>query len=272
MHTRIQSQKRFGTGIALKTGFEFHVTRAALLLSLTVSAGVYAEDGFTPKRTASGKPDFSGVYDGGSLTPLNRPKEFGDRAFMTKAEADGIAGTLAGRLAAAGAQSDPDRGAPVAGGDGNNAAGAGGVGGYNAFYVDMGSAVDEIDGKYRTSIIYDPPNGRQPAMTEAAQRRIADNFSSFSHDNDGTASWLAHEGPGPFDGPESLALSERCLLAFSSGVPRIPSLYNNFRSITQTEDHFVILLEMVHDARIVRINSEHGPEANRKWLGDSIGY
>ena len=52
----------------------------------------------------------------------------------------------------------------------------------------------------------------------------------------------------------------------------LPSLYNNYMRMVQTEDHVVILLEMVHDARIVRIDSKHGPEEMKRWLGDSIGY
>jgi hypothetical protein len=158
----------------------------------------------------------------------------------------------------------------VKGGDGNNALGAGNVGGYNSFWVDPGSDVVAIDGKYRTSIVYDPPNGRRPPMTRKAQMRIADNFSSFSHENDGTASWLDQDGPGPFDAPEELALAERCLLGFSAGPPMLPGLYNNYKRIVQTEDHVMILVEMVHDARIVRIGGEH-MDGVQRWLGDSIG-
>ena len=78
--------------------------------------------------------------------------------------------------------------------------------------------------------------------------------------------------PGPFDGPESLAPSERCLISFAATVPTIPSLYNNYKRIVQTDTHVMILQEMVHDARIIRIDSEHGPQSNRTWLGDSIAY
>jgi hypothetical protein len=92
------------------------------------------------------------------------------------------------------------------------------------------------------------------------------------NENTGTASWLAHDGEGPFDGPESLAPSERCLISFGATVPNIPSLYNNYKRVVQTDTHVMILQEMVHDARIIRIDSEHGPESNRKWMGDSIAY
>lgn len=69
-----------------------------------------------------------------------------------------------------------------------------------------------------------------------------------------------------------MALAERCLLGFSAGPPSLPGLYYNFERIIQTDDHVMILLEMVHDARVIRLNSEHTESVNRKWLGDSIGW
>ncbi len=245
---------------------------AASLLSVSIfaflsTAATHAEI----KRTASGKPDLSGPYDTGTLTPLNRPEEFGEHQFMTKEQADQVIARTKAIFDFANRESDPDRGAPVKGGDGNTTAGAGGVGGYNAFWIDPGKDTFMIDGKFRTSIIYEPENGPRPPMTPEPMARTAARFKSFAHDNDGTASWLANAGPGPFDGPESLAPSERCLISFGSTVPTIPSLYNNYKRIVQTEDHVMILHEMVHDARVVRMNAEHSPDVNRTWMGDSIG-
>ena len=48
-------------------------------------------------------------------------------------------------------------------------------------------------------------------------------------------------------------------------------LYNNLHQIVQTKDSVMILNEMDHDARIVRMNSQHLPPTVRKWMGDSIG-
>ncbi len=245
------------------------MTRTYLLALTLLCVSAFAHGEL--KRTADGKPDLSGFYDSGTLTPLNRPEQFGDKQFMTRAEADALTLASVSNLRQANQDSDPDRAAPKKGGDGQQALGAGGVGGYNAFWIDPGSGMVEIDGKIRTSIVYDPANGRQPEMTAKGMMKVADNFSSFSYLNDGTASWLDTDGPGPFDGPEELALAERCLLGFSAGPPSLPGLYNNFKRIIQTEDHILILLEMVHDARIIRMNTAHGSAQNQQWLGDSVG-
>ena len=231
-----------------------------------------AEEGSSMRRMPNGKPDLSGTYDAGTVTPVDRPPQFGDNLYLTPEEAQALEEQSAEfwRQAEERRDGGADREAPQAGGDGNNMFGAGGVGGYNAFWIDPGSEAVMVDGKFRTSIIYEPGNGRRPPMTPQGMARMADNFSSFTHQNDGTASWLDHPGPGPFDGPEDLALAERCLLGFSGGPPMLPSLYNNYLRLIQTEDHVMILNEMVHDARIARFDSEHDPADARKWLGDSI--
>jgi len=85
----------------------------------------------------------------------------------------------------------------------------------------------------------------------------------------------AEAGPaGAFDGPELRPLSERCLLGFgsTSGPPSLPNYwYNNLKQVVQTKDSLMILNEMVHDARIIRIGGTHLPSSVRLWLGDSVG-
>lgn len=240
-----------------------------LLISLVISASTFAEI----KRTASGKPDLSGVYDTGTLTPTQRPEWLGstESLYPWFANALNWAFSVAADYARWN-ESDPDREAPPEGGDGNNTAGAGGVGGYNVFWVDPGSELGTLNGKVPTSIIYEPSNGRYPDTLEGVEERVGVYYQSFTHQNTGTASWLDHDGPGPFDGPESLAPSERCLISFAATVPTIPSLYNNYKRIIQTDTHVMILQEMVHDARIIPIDQDHSPLENRKWLGDSVGY
>ena len=232
-------------------------------------------------RTPSGHPDLSGTYDVSTLTPMQRPTELGEKLFLTDEEAAEIAERERSRTVERNRPSDPDRGAPPQGGDGS-AGPAGNVGGYNTFWLDRGTGAFQIDGKWRTSILTDPPNGRFPPQTEArreAQRvaREARSTGVRRRNNDGTAYWLEAglDAPGPYDNMEQRGFAERCLLAFSStaGPPTLPNyFYNNHKRIVQGEDTVVILVEMVHDARIVRMNAEHDPPEIRKWLGDSIGW
>ena len=237
--------------------------------ALSLPAALAAEDAIP--RTASGKPDLSGTYDAATLTPLTRPTEFGDNLYLTREEAEKIAAEEALRNAERGQASDPNREAPPEGGDGSEGA-AGNVGGYNTFWIDRGSDPFAVDGKFRTSILIDPKNGQMPPLTPERQRERASRVRGFARQNDGTAYWVHQEGPGPYDNMEQRGTAERCLLGFTGVAPTFPSLYNNFKRIVQTEDHVAILLEMVHDARVVRMNSEHPPAHVKKWLGDSIGW
>ena len=245
--------------------FQLHV--AILCLA---SASVAVAD---VKRDGSGRPDLSGTYDTATLTPTQRPEMLGEVEYLYPWIAKtvnwglGLATELAQNY-----ESDPDRGAPQEGGDGQNAAGAGGVGGYNFFWVDPGDELGFVNGKVPTSIVYEPANGRYPETREGYEARLGVYYQSFTHQNTGHATWLAEAGPGPFDGPESLAPSERCLISFASTVPTLPSLYNNYKRIIQTDTHIMILQEMVHHARVIRIDSEHTRDTNRSWLGDSVGY
>ena len=226
-------------------------------------------------RTASGRPDLSGTYDTATLTPLQRPERFGDKLVLSEEEAAAIVREEFDRNASRNEASDPDREAPPVGGDGSPGA-AGNVGGYNTFWIDRGSSAFRIDGEWRTSIITDPANGRRPPMTADAQGRASARRTLFRQ-NTGTAYWMIENGldaPGPYDDPEIRPLAERCLLGFGSvgGPPMLPVLYNNLKRIVQTDDHVMILAEMVHDARIVRMNAEHAPAEIRGWLGDSVGH
>ncbi len=227
-------------------------------------------------RMPDGKPDLSGTYDIATLTPLSRPQKFGDKQFLTQEEADEIANYWETQLAKDYEPSDPNRPAPEVGGTETLApefaGAAGGTGGYNAFYVDIGESNFKLDGQYRTSIIVDPSNGQMPPMVPEAMKKMGEQ-RKFMRPNTGEAWWIDME-VGPYDDPELRPLGERCLLGFGStaGPPALPVMYNNMKRIVQTEDHFVILNEMNHDARIVRIGGEPAPAEITGWLGDSVGH
>ncbi len=254
--------------------FKFLYLSAAALGGCLLSMGSWADI----PRTTDGKPDLTGTYDVATLTPLQRPREFGDNLELTPEEAQKIMDAEEAAMAEANRNRGPATEAPPEGGAApvgsdesqREALGAGNVGGYNFFWVDRGTEVSLVNGKFRTSILVDPPNGRMPAPTPQAMARFAERRKLF-RPNDGTAWWLDVDGPGPYDGPESLGISERCIIGFSGATPTFPTLYNNYKRIVQSEDHIMILIEMVHDARIVRMNAEHRPSALRTHLGDSIG-
>ena len=105
---------------------------------------------------ALAQPDLSGTYDVSTLTPLERPQAYGDKLYLTAEEAAEIEQREAARNASANQASDPGREAPEVGAQ---------VGGYNSFWIDRGERANEIDGRFRTSIVSDPPNGRIPPMT-----------------------------------------------------------------------------------------------------------
>ena len=242
----------------------------ALALGAVLLLGAGAATADIP-RTAEGKPDLSGYYDTATTTPLERR---GEDATVTAQQAERLAEQAGERILGNSGQLDPNREAPPEGGDGSPGA-AGNVGGYQGFWVDPGEKLTQVDGQYRASIIVDPENGRLPPATEQAKARRAARFSRYRggpRQNDGTAWW--GEGEGPYDDPELRPLAERCLIGFGStaGPPMLPTLYNNHKRIVQAPDHVMILTEMVHDARIVRMNSEHAPPDVRRWIGDSIGW
>lgn len=200
-------------------------------------------------RTPDGKPDLQGVWTNATITPMERPQNLAGKTTMTDAEAKAYEKANNEELVKQDGQSD---GPLIA------AAGSSGTGGYNVLFVDRGTELARVDGVKRTSLIIDPPDGRVPAITPEARQRNAAAMRSFNN----------------YDSVKTRPLSERCIIGFgsTSGPPMLPVLYNNNYQIVQTPDHVMILIEMVHDARIIRMNGTHAPASVRQWFGDSIGH
>jgi hypothetical protein len=223
-------------------------------------------------RMADGRPDLQGTYDLGTLTPLERA--VGSPLVLTDEDAKKREAQVAQRSAGLNAAIDGNRAAPPKGGDGTPGP-YGNVGGYNNFWLDPGSHFTMIDGQKRASLLIDPPDGRVPPLTEAVrQRRTGGDYSRPTSDQAAREEDPGFEGPEAYNDPEIRPLAERCLVGFSStsGPPILPTyFYNNLHQIVQTPDYVMILTEMVHDARVIRMNAQHAPPTVRKWLGDSIG-
>jgi hypothetical protein len=193
-------------------------------------------------RTAFGQPDLQGVWSFATLTPLERPAEFANKEVLNEKEAVEYAKFLVNHF-----DHDTQEGAErVCKGTGN----------YNEFWYDRGQSVVKTR---RTSLIVDPPDGRIPPMTPEGKKR-----------ND--ALEAARRARGPADSWEDRGLPERCIIGFNSGPPMMPAAYNNNMQLFQTPTHVTIFNEMVHDARIVPLDSRPalGP-AIRQWAGSSRG-
>ena len=200
-------------------------------------------------RTPDGHPDLQGVWTNATITPMERPSRFNGKATLSDAEATVYEKSDAEELQKQDGASD---GPLIA------AAGSSGTGGYNVLFVDRGTELARVDGVKRTSLVVDPPDGKVPPMTDDARKRISGLMRNFNR----------------YDTVKERPLSERCIIGFGStaGPPMLPVLYNNNYQIVQTPDAVMILVEMVHDIRIIRMNGVHDPPSIRKLLGDSIGH
>lgn len=120
----------------------------------------------------------------------------------------------------------------------------------------------KVGGETRTSFLVAPATGQLPDLTPKARAIRADRLAEYPR------------GLGYMrgDNPEGLTLAERCLRDYGSllGPPMMPVGYNNNYQIIQTADHVVILVEMIHDARIIPLAGQHRPDEIRPWMGDSI--
>jgi hypothetical protein len=233
-------------------------------------------------RTIDGHPDLQGMYDVATMTPVERPAGV-DSLVLSKEQAAAMEKYEYERQVKNDAPIAGDRSAPPVGGENTTPksyleflekAGGGVVGGYNNFWLAGGMTFITVDGQKRSSIVVDPPNGRIPAMKAEARKRNAA-FLAGAARPDAAEGDTAASPPGAFDGPETRSLAERCLLGFlsTSGPPALPNyFYNNLKQIVQTRDTVMILNEMVHDARVIRIGGQHVPPSVRRWNGDSVGH
>jgi len=201
-------------------------------------------------KAADGHPDLQGFWTNATITPLERASQYAGKLTVSDAEAAAFEKGQTQDLKDEDGQSD----GPLL-----RASGSAGVGGYNALFIDRGSEFARVDGLKRTSLIIDPPDGKIPQVTPEARQRQAGLFRNFNN----------------YDNVKVRPLTERCIIGFgsTSGPPMMPDyFYNNNYQIVQTADTIMIMVEMIHDVRVIRLNGQHEPASIKKWLGDSIGH
>ena len=203
----------------------------------------------TTFRTPWGDPDLQGIWDTDAMrsVPLERPTEYGERATLTKEE-------LAERAATEDVRARDDK-----------------VGRPDDKQQPLRTPAhwDEYSDEpsTQTSFIVDPPDGKIPALTAAETSRVA------AHQSSGGRPVRTRAGGIGTDRAEDRGLAERCIVGFSTGPPMLPAGYNNNVQILQAPGYVALVVEMIHDVRIIPLGGPgHVAPDVRQWLGDSRGH
>jgi hypothetical protein len=237
--------KRFGI-----FRFSFAIALTAALGTLAWAAAQSAPAAKSTVKAANGKawtvphlpdgePDLQGIWSNATVTPLERPKELGNKQYFTEKEAAEFAKMMVQRNNADNRPDDKVADVALA---------------YNDTWYDRGNKTVPT---LRTSLIIDPPDGQIPALTPEAQKRRA-------------ALAASRQGRGPADSYEDRNNGERCI---TRGAPKLPSAYNNNFQIIQSPGYVAILQEMIHETRIILLDGRPHVGSNiHEYLGDSRGH
>ena len=228
------------------------MSAVAVLVGFVSSGVVPAMAQTTAVRTAWGAPDLRGIWDFRTITPLERPDELADQAFLTAEEAANLEREVTDRNARL-LERAAER---TTAADQVDRREDGSPGFYNNFWLDRGT---RAVGTRRTSLIIDPPNGQIPELTPAGQQR-ADASQAYREEHPAD-SWLDR------------STSDRCLVGFNAGPPLNPGGYNQNLQVFQTADQVVLLTEMVHTVRVVPLDGRPSlGDDIRQWSGDARGH
>jgi len=212
-----------------------------LLATIPVAGQGPTAKSYTPPRTPDGQPDLQGFWTNTTYTPLERPKIV-TSAFYTREEAVEIAKRAAGVEAE---QTEPGTIPDVH---------------YDFTQFGLDRSQGPLAFNLRTSLIVDPPDGKIPPMTAEGQKRVAERAEARKRMG------------GATDAAQNQPLGARCIIMDLAGPPMFSGAYNNNYQIVQTPGYVMILVEMIHDVRIIPLDGRpHLPPNVRLWMGSSRG-
>jgi hypothetical protein len=214
---------------------------SALVLVVPVMM-VTAAAGQSAPKTAWGDPDMQGIWTSSGATPFERPENLQGRERLSDEEVSSIRAQTAARDA------------ELLTAEAQRTQAGGNVGAYNNFWMDRGARTD------RTSMVVDPPSGRLPSLTPAGEfRRRTGEKAPGGMENDDT--W------------EDRHIWERCVTRGGMPNAMFPRSYNNNMQVFQSPGYVVMLIEQIHEVRVVPLDSsEHPPGNIPQWNGISRGH
>jgi hypothetical protein len=216
---------------------------ALVAVPIAAQAPTAGAAAWTTPKTPWGDPDLQGIYTSDDYIGLgmNRAAQYGNRLYFTDEEIGAREKTIE-----ATAQRDA---VEFAAPGGNVGTGPPGHWGERARRSPR-----------QTSLIVEPENGQTPALTEEGRQRQA----MYTRQGAGTAR--------PEDSWEGYTYYIRCITRGIAGSV-LPVIYGNGTEIVQGPGYVAILQEMVHEARVVRLDkSPHVGSNIKTYMGDSRGY
>ena len=206
-----------------------------------------AASSYKAPRNSFGQPDLSGTWSNETLTRMERNPQYGAGLVPTPEELAKAEGLQAEKVEAGHSENDKFRAECETAQAAFNIQCS-----YNQAWFDDTPHLMRVNGQPRTSLITFPEDGRIPRKPDAPRP--------------------AAFGPGgKADNPEDRGLPDRCLVSqnISTGALLNPSIYNNTWLFQQNKDTVVIVAEMSHDARVIRLGARHSDIP--RWFGDSVG-